>query len=92
MTLSKNLREFKRIRIPLPVDSYTTHKVLTMDFIEGTKITELSPLTPLDLDGGALAEELFQAYLETSFVGRHIPRRSAPGKCLSNHRPLHRLD
>ena len=64
VTLSNNLREFKRIRIPLPVDSYTTHKVLTMDYIEGTKITELSPLTPLDLDGHALAEELFQAYLK----------------------------
>lgn len=64
VTLSKNLQEFKRIRVPLPVDSYTTHKVLTMEYIEGTKITELSPLTPLDLDGRALAEELFQAYLK----------------------------
>lgn len=64
LTLSKNLREFKRIRVPRPVPDYTTHKVLTMDFIEGTKITELSPLTHLDLDGAALAEELFQAYLK----------------------------
>jgi ubiquinone biosynthesis protein len=64
VTLANNLREFKRIRIPLPVDRYTTHKVLTMDYIEGTKITELSPLATLDLDGRALAEELFQAYLK----------------------------
>ena len=64
VTLATNLREFKRIRVPLPVDKYTTHKVLTMEYIEGTKITELSPLTPLDLDGRALAEELFQAYLK----------------------------
>lgn len=64
VTLSKNLREFKRIRIPRPVQDYTTDKVLTMDFIEGTKITELSPLTHLDLDGAALAEELFHAYLK----------------------------
>jgi ubiquinone biosynthesis protein len=64
VTLAANLREFKRIRVPLPVDKYTTHKVLTMEYIEGTKITELSPLTPLDLDGRALAEELFQAYLK----------------------------
>jgi ubiquinone biosynthesis protein len=64
VTLSKNLKEFKHIRIPLPIDKYTTHKVLTMDYIDGTKITELSPLTPLDLDGRALAEELFQAYLK----------------------------
>jgi predicted unusual protein kinase regulating ubiquinone biosynthesis (AarF/ABC1/UbiB family) len=64
LTLSKNLREFKRIRIPRPVEDYTTDKVLTMDFIEGNKITELSPLTYLDLDGTALAEELFKAYLK----------------------------
>ena len=64
ITLGTNLREFKRIRIPQPVDKYTTHKVLTMDFIDGTKITELSPLAALDIDGRALAEELFQAYLK----------------------------
>ncbi|HEX4263989.1 MAG TPA: AarF/UbiB family protein [Verrucomicrobiae bacterium] len=64
VTLSNNLKEFKHIRIPLPIDKYTTHKVLTMDYIDGTKITELSPLASLDLDGRALAEELFQAYLK----------------------------
>lgn len=64
VTLGANLREFKRIRIPQPVDKYTTHKVLTMDFIDGTKITELSPLAALDIDGRALAEELFKAYLK----------------------------
>lgn len=64
LTLSRNLRDFKRIRIPRPVEDYTTEKVLTMDYIEGTKITELSPLTYLDLDGAALAEELFHAYLK----------------------------
>lgn len=64
VTLGNNLREFKRIRVPQPVDSYTTHKVLTMEYIEGTKITELSPLTHLDLDGPVLAEEFFHAYLK----------------------------
>src|SRR3569833_1313725 len=64
VTLATNLREFKRIRVPLPVDSYTTHKVLTMDYIEGTKITELNPLARMDIDGPALAEEFFHAYLK----------------------------
>ncbi len=63
-TLADNLREFQRIRIPLPIDDYTTHKVLTMEYIEGTKITELSPLTRMDMDGSAMAEDLFQAYLK----------------------------
>src|SRR4051812_40535707 len=64
VTLANNLSEFKRICVPRPVDSYTTHKVLTMDYIDGTKITELSPLAHLDLDGNALAEEVFKAYLK----------------------------
>ena len=63
VTLSNNLREFERIRIPLPVLDYTTHKVLTMEYIEGTKITDLSPLVLIDIEGAALAEELFRAYL-----------------------------
>lgn len=79
VTISRNLREYKRIRIPQPVNDYTTHKVLTMDFIEGTKITELSPLTPLDLDGKRLAEELFQAYLKQVLVDGTFHADPHPG-------------
>jgi predicted unusual protein kinase regulating ubiquinone biosynthesis (AarF/ABC1/UbiB family) len=64
IAVGNNLKEFKNIRIPQPVDDYTTHKILTMDLIDGVKITELSPLTRLDLNGNALAEELFRAYLK----------------------------
>jgi ubiquinone biosynthesis protein len=39
-----------------------------MDYIEGRKITELSPLARLDMDGGAMAEELFRAYLQQVLV------------------------
>ncbi len=79
VALANNLREFKRIRIPLPIDSYTTHKVLTMDYIDGTKITELSPLTPLDLDGRTLAEELFQAYLKQVLIDGTFHADPHPG-------------
>src|ERR1051325_9555801 len=40
--IAKNLSKYEHIKIPLPVDDYTTRKVLTMEYIEGTKITELS--------------------------------------------------
>ncbi|HLX71433.1 MAG TPA: AarF/UbiB family protein [Verrucomicrobiae bacterium] len=79
LTLSRNLAEFKRIRIPRPVQDYTTGKVLTMDFIEGTKITELSPLTHLDLNGAALAEEVFQAYLKQVLVDGTFHADPHPG-------------
>lgn len=79
VAISRNLREFKRIRIPQPVNDYTTHKVLTMDYIEGKKITELSPLTPLDLDGNTLAEELFQGYLKQVLVDGTFHADPHPG-------------
>jgi ubiquinone biosynthesis protein len=67
-TLARNLQKFEHIRVPLPVLPLTTHKVLTMDYIEGKKITELSPLARLDFNGRALAEELFRAYLQQVLV------------------------
>ncbi|HOB32998.1 MAG TPA: AarF/UbiB family protein, partial [Verrucomicrobiota bacterium] len=68
LTLGASLREFRRIQIPRPIDDYTTHRILTMEYVEGTKITELSPLARLDFDGKALIEELFQAYLKQVLV------------------------
>jgi ubiquinone biosynthesis protein len=62
--IGENLKEFPHIRIPQPIDDYTTGAVLTMEYVEGRKITKLTPLARLDLDGAALAEELFKAYLK----------------------------
>jgi ubiquinone biosynthesis protein len=67
-TIADNLTQFRRIHVPRPVADYTTRSVLTMQFVEGTKITELSPLARLDIDGEALAEELFKAYLKQVLV------------------------
>jgi predicted unusual protein kinase regulating ubiquinone biosynthesis (AarF/ABC1/UbiB family) len=39
-----------------------------MDFIRGTKITKLSPLARLDINGEELADELFKAYLKQVLV------------------------
>lgn len=66
--MRKNLAEFPRIIIPEPIDDYVTHKVLTMEFIEGSKITALNPVVRTDLDGMALADELFRAYLKQVLV------------------------
>jgi ubiquinone biosynthesis protein len=68
LTLGENLKDFDKIWIPQPVADYTTRSVLTMDYVQGRKITALSPLTKLDLDGAALAEELFKAYLKQIMV------------------------
>ena len=62
--IGANLAEIPEIVIPKPIDDFSTSRVLTMEFIAGTKITELSPLTMLDIDGEHLADALFRAYLK----------------------------
>jgi len=64
VTIGKNLEEFKLVRIPQPVMDCTTRSVLTMDYVKGTKITALGPLSSLDLDAGPLLEQVFRAYLK----------------------------
>ncbi|HEX5884211.1 MAG TPA: AarF/UbiB family protein [Pyrinomonadaceae bacterium] len=67
-TIRENLAEFDQLVIPEPIDDYTTTRVLTMEFIAGKKITDLSPLRLLEIDGTALADELFSAYLKQFLV------------------------
>ncbi len=80
--LAERMKEFRRIRVPLPVADYTTHRILTMEYIEGTKITELSPLVHLDLNGPALAEELFHAYLKQILIDGTFHADPHPGNVL----------
>src|SRR5437764_7847412 len=53
-TIGHNLREFEHIVVPEPVSDYSTSRVLTMEYVHGKKITDLSPLPPMEFDGGAL--------------------------------------
>lgn len=66
--IGRNLEEFDRIVVPRPIHDYTTSKVLTMDYVRGKKITALSPLREVELDGHTLAEQLFHAYLKQILV------------------------
>ena len=77
--LGENLKEFERIQVPQPVADYTTRSVLTMDYVQGRKITALSPLTKLDLQGAPLAEELFKAYLKQIMVDGMFHADPHPG-------------
>ncbi len=68
IAVGKNLAEFKLIQVPQPVLDYSTRSVLTMDYIDGQKITALGHMAQLDLKGAPLAEELFRAYLKQVLV------------------------
>ncbi|HEX2092691.1 MAG TPA: AarF/ABC1/UbiB kinase family protein [Longimicrobiaceae bacterium] len=78
-TLANNLVEFQRIVVPRAVDDYTTSRVLTMDYIAGRKVTDLSPLSRMEIDGEALAEDLFRAYLKQILVDGFFHADPHPG-------------
>ncbi|HEX9942594.1 MAG TPA: AarF/ABC1/UbiB kinase family protein [Thermoanaerobaculia bacterium] len=79
VTLANNLRNYQRLVIPRPVDDYTTSRVLTMDYIRGTKITDLSPLVRIELDNRGLAEDLCRAYLDQILVDGFFHADPHPG-------------
>lgn len=76
---ANNLRQFEVIVVPLPVEGFTTSRVLTMDFIKGKKITSLSPLGWIDIDGLMLAEQFFHAYLKQILVDGFFHADPHPG-------------
>jgi len=68
VALGENLKDFKLIQVPQPVPDYCTRSVLTMEEVQGKKITALGPMALLELKGAPLAEELFKAYLKQVLV------------------------
>ncbi len=66
--IGRSLAEFPRLDVPQPVPDYCSPLVLTMAHAPGRKITALSPLARIDLDGAGLADELLRAYLTQVLV------------------------
>src|SRR3989440_560752 len=77
--LRHSLREFDHLVIPEPIEDYTTSRVLTMEYISGKKITDVSPLRLGEIDGLALSEELFRAYLKQILVDGFFHADPHPG-------------
>jgi len=59
-----NFADDDAIRIPSVDESRSTERVLTMEYVPGTKITDLDGLNERQIDGSALAETLQRAYLQ----------------------------
>lgn len=68
VTVAKNLKEFPRLVVPQPIQDYCTASVLTMEYIDGVKVTKVSPLARQELETGPLIDELFKGYLKQVLV------------------------
>jgi ubiquinone biosynthesis protein len=85
ITLHRNLAEFDLIEVPLPIEGFTTSRVLTMEYVRGKKITALGPLEKLELDSGRLADQLFHAYLKQLLVDGFFHADPHPGNVFLTH-------
>jgi ubiquinone biosynthesis protein len=68
VAVGRSLAEFEHLEVPQPVPDYCTHRVLTMERVRGTKITKVSAFARQNVDGTALLDELFHAYLKQVLV------------------------
>jgi len=82
LALADQLADVPGIVVPHPVSDYTRTRVLTMDYIAGTKITGVSPLEWTEIDGAALADDLFRAYLHQILVDGLFHADPHPGNVL----------
>lgn len=64
IALGKNMEKYPKIVIPQPVEGYSTSKILTMDYVDGQKITTISPISRIETNYKPLVDELVAAYLK----------------------------
>ena len=79
ITLGESLSGFELLVVPSPITDYTTSRVLTMDYVRGKKVTALSPLARIELNGHELAQQLFRAYLQQMLVDGFFHADPHPG-------------
>jgi predicted unusual protein kinase regulating ubiquinone biosynthesis (AarF/ABC1/UbiB family) len=88
-TFREQLKAFPHLIVPSSIADYCTSRVLTMQYVPGTKITKMSPLARMEFDGEALAEELFRAYLKQILVEGFFHADPHPGNVFLT--PDHRI-
>lgn len=81
-TLAGLLEPYPRLRVPQPVWDYTHRRVLTMEYLPGTKITDRSGVRRTEEETADLAVELTRAYLDQLFIHGFVHVDPHPGNVL----------
>lgn len=77
-----NLRGYRHLYVPQPLDDFTTARVLTMDRVRGIKVTHVPPVRRLEHPLQQQAQELLRAYLDQVFVHGLVHADPHPGNVL----------
>lgn len=79
VTLGTNLKSYRRLVVPQPVPDYTTSKVLTMEYVQGQKVTKITPLKNIEEDFRPLVDDLVEAYLKQVVIDGFVHADPHPG-------------
>ena len=78
----QHLADYPQLYVPSPLWDLCADKVLTMDLVEGTKVTEVSGLRRTEDPMDDLARALMRGYLDQVFVHGEIHADPHPGNLL----------
>ncbi|HRW19337.1 MAG TPA: AarF/ABC1/UbiB kinase family protein [Dermatophilaceae bacterium] len=73
---------YEHLVVPQPLPDYCTSRVLTMDYVPGKKVTDVTKLGLTSIDARPLVEELFRFYLHTILVEGVLHADPHPGNIL----------
>ena len=82
VTFGELTAAYDLLLVPQPVEAYTTSKVLTMDYVEGRKVTDIGQLGLIDIDARPIVEQLFSAYLHMILDAGVLHADPHPGNLL----------
>ncbi len=77
--IKANFADDPKIRIPGVLESHSTGRVLTMEYVPGTKISRIDDLDSLGVDRTDLARRLQEAYLQMLIVDGTFHADPHPG-------------
>ena len=80
--LAEIVAPYRRLVVPQPVEELTTRRVLTMDFVPGRTVTDITDVGRTDVDGPELTDQLFKAYLDQILVAGFFHADPHPGNVL----------
>ena len=70
------------VGLPVVVPEFSTQRILTTEFVEGTKVTDVAELEQLGIDRTALAQRILTAYCRMIFIDGVYHADPHPGNIL----------
>jgi predicted unusual protein kinase regulating ubiquinone biosynthesis (AarF/ABC1/UbiB family) len=81
-TIAKNFEGNRDVHFPVVVHELSTQRVLTTEFVEGTKVTDFAELEALGIDRPALAQRMLRVVCQMVFLDGVYHADPHPGNIL----------